>query len=76
VSAPTFWLDEDGRHVWWKHDCNAPWASTPGFEMRIPINDIVGWTVQSTDPITLSPSLLCSACGEHGFIRDGKWVPA
>ena len=25
--------------------------------------------------MTLSPSLLCS-CGDHGFIRDGKWVQA
>lgn len=24
---------------------------------------------------TLTPSLLCS-CGDHGFIRDGKWVRA
>lgn len=28
-----------------------------------------GWDV-------LSPSLLCLACGHHGFVRDGKWVPA
>lgn len=34
------------------------------------------WTVESWDPLTLSPSLLCQACGNHGFIREGKWVPA
>ena len=35
------------------------------------------WTVESWDPLTLSPSLLCSApCGDHGFVRDGKWVRA
>lgn len=28
------------------------------------------------DPLTLEPSLACRACGHHGFIRDGKWVPA
>lgn len=33
------------------------------------------WTVQSRDPLTLSPSLLCD-CGDHGFIRDGRWVRA
>lgn len=33
------------------------------------------WTVESWEPLTLSPSLLC-ACGDHGFIRDGRWVPA
>lgn len=34
------------------------------------------WTVESADPLTLSPSILCSACGHHGFIRAGRWVPA
>lgn len=33
------------------------------------------WTVESWEPLTLSPSLLCS-CGDHGFIREGRWVPA
>lgn len=29
------------------------------------------------DPIHIEPSLLCAGdCGVHGFIRDGKWVPA
>lgn len=32
------------------------------------------WQVQSLDPLTVSPSLLCH-CGDHGFIRDGKWDP-
>lgn len=34
------------------------------------------WRVESWDPLTLSPSLLCRICGNHGFIREGKWVPA
>lgn len=34
------------------------------------------WRVLSEDPLTLEPSLLCRACGHHGFIRDGRWVPA
>jgi hypothetical protein len=34
------------------------------------------WTVESMDPLTLSPSLLCNACKDHGFIRQGKWVRA
>ena len=33
------------------------------------------WCVVSWEPLTLSPSLLCH-CGDHGFIRDGKWVRA
>jgi hypothetical protein len=34
------------------------------------------WTVESWDPLTLSPSLLCKLCGDHGFIREGRWVGA
>ena len=34
------------------------------------------WQVEQRDPLTLSPSLLCRACGHHGWIRDGRWVPA
>lgn len=33
------------------------------------------WDVQSWDPLTLSPSVLCS-CGDHGWIRDGRWIRA
>lgn len=31
------------------------------------------WTVESRDPLTLSPSLLCRRCGHHGFLRQGLW---
>lgn len=34
------------------------------------------WQVESWDPLTVSPSLLCRACGDHGLIVEGKWVPA
>jgi hypothetical protein len=46
------------------------------------------WQVQSFDPLTVSPSLLCKApvyndegtvigeCNDHGFIREGRWVRA
>ena len=33
------------------------------------------WRMESSDPLTLSPSLLCH-CGDHGFIREGRWQPA
>lgn len=41
-----------------------------------PQPDRPAWTVESQEPLTLSPSLLCRTCGHHGFIRDGRWVPA
>lgn len=31
------------------------------------------WDVESLEPLTLSPSVLCGACGVHGYIRNGKW---
>lgn len=41
------------------------------------------WQVESLDPLTISPSVLCrfpasdgQECGDHGFIRAGRWVPA
>lgn len=34
------------------------------------------WTVETREPLTISPSLACGNCGHHGFIRSGVWVPA
>lgn len=34
------------------------------------------WHLVSKDPLTIEPSLLCTRCGDHGFIRDGRWIPA
>ncbi|WP_069773036.1 hypothetical protein [Streptomyces sp. LUP30] len=34
------------------------------------------WSVESWAPLTLSPSVLCLRCGDHGFVRDGRWVVA
>jgi hypothetical protein len=37
---------------------------------------VVGWDVVQREPLTITPSLLCRACGNHGFITNGKWVKA
>ena len=34
------------------------------------------WKVESWWPLTLTPSVLCTVCGQHGWIRDGRWVSA
>lgn len=34
------------------------------------------WTLECESPLTLSPSVLCRTCGLHGWIREGRWVPA
>lgn len=33
------------------------------------------WDVISWEPLTITPSVLCS-CGDHGFITNGRWIPA
>lgn len=38
--------------------------------------NITTWEVEQDNPLTLSPSLLCRACGDHGFIRNGRWERA
>lgn len=35
-----------------------------------------GHVIVSTDPLTISPSILCTDCGLHGFVTDGRWVGA
>lgn len=42
----------------------------------IPIRPGRWWELVSLDPLTISPSLLCTNCQTHGFVREGKWVPA
>jgi len=34
------------------------------------------WDVVQEEPLTLHPSIECTVCGSHGFIREGRWVPA
>jgi len=31
------------------------------------------WDIVSLEPLTLSPSLLCTSCQHHGYIRNGAW---
>lgn len=59
----------DAPHVW----ClgSVRWRIPPAPE-HFPADSVV-WDLVSWEPLTISPSLLCS-CGAHGFIRDSKWV--
>jgi hypothetical protein len=34
------------------------------------------WEVKQEDPLTLTPSIECLECGNHGYVTAGKWVPA
>jgi hypothetical protein len=41
-----------------------------------PRHELVAGGIGDEEHLTISPSVLCRACGHHGFIRDGRWVPA
>jgi hypothetical protein len=52
-----------------------------GYGHAIPLKPGLGnhasWQLVSKEPLHLEPSIFCShGCNFHGFIRDGKWVPA
>lgn len=59
-----------------------PDGKTPcvgGLFFRSPIQEKyfpehAAWDVISWDPLHIEPSVLCS-CGDHGFIRNGRWEP-
>lgn len=45
----------------------------PGVRDAFPDREL--WMLARTEPLTITPSLLCSECGSHGWITDGVWVP-
>ncbi|ACU71774.1 hypothetical protein Caci_2865 [Catenulispora acidiphila DSM 44928] len=55
--------------------CTAAGDWCAGFVPFKPHNPEYGWDVISLDPLHIEPSLLCRACGSHGFIR-GTWIAA
>lgn len=61
------WIGIDEFHYNEKDDLCCGW---------VPFNGPRAWTVESLDPLTLSPSLLCPRCHHHGWIRNGSWVEA
>lgn len=71
-------VEKAGASIWHLSEGTENWHS--GFvTFDIPETKKMGkvnmWKVESWDPLTLSPSILCS-CGDHGYIREGKWVRA
>lgn len=71
------WLDGDHALIWYNKGKGAFY-----WHRKSDGNWCVGsfrigkqwWQMEQEDPLTLLPSLLCYACGDHGWIRDGKWV--
>jgi len=84
------WLDDDnavtftekngervGGLLWHRvavrEDSATPGWCVGGFQWKGETGPL--WTLESMEPLTLSPSILCG-CGHHGFVRNGKWVGA
>ncbi len=59
-----------------KPDGTECWGGSIMFDLpqNAHVPDRAKWQVESMDPLTLSPSLLCTLCGSHGYIREGRWV--
>lgn len=47
---------------------SVPWRQCGGQSREL-------WTLESMEPLTLSPSIVHRMCGAHGFISEGRWVP-
>lgn len=63
--------DDDDSHCQYLGYCLGAIA----FDGQYPADGHAVWQVQSLEPLTVSPSLLCH-CGDHGFIQNGRWVRA
>lgn len=76
-------VDENGLMAagiidWHRRADTGAWCG--GALSFIAIDDNPVWTVESLDPLTITPSVLCSpelgGCGDHGWITAGNWIPA
>jgi len=57
-----------------QHECN---RNRDGLTLIVaPALTAPGHVVVSTDPLTITPSILCEDCGLHGYITDGAWLDA
>ncbi len=67
----SMWFDcEEARRFFGHHQHR--WAVTGLYQQKAGNSDEL---LTMYDKMTCSPSFLCH-CGDHGFIREGKWVRA
>lgn len=52
------------------------WAPDPGHPHTAVRHQLVSGGPGDEEHLTVTPSLLCQSCGHHGFITNGRWVPA
>jgi hypothetical protein len=70
-----FLLPTDGAWLWW-HDCPAVAHPAWGWFGQRSDGRASGHVITATEPMTVQGSLVCLECGDHGFIREGRWERA
>ena len=78
VSIQQRFMNGELAVVAWKHPCKPYGVREDSIPVRYNGWPDEGWSLIQPEPITLSPSVLClvETCRFHGFVREGKWVPA
>jgi hypothetical protein len=73
VKATSNEPEDDGKDLLWLHRCK-------GGKWSVSWIDLTSGNYHhlvADDPLHVEPSVLCPAgCGDHGFIREGRWVGA
>ena len=67
------WFADGGAGF--EHRCDRGDRGTVICAPRLQLED-GGHRITSREPLTIEPSIHCPDCGTHGFIRNGRWVPA
>lgn len=66
--------------LWWLHRCTGPsYCGDLPSKWALGTIDVTSGTkheLRKRLPVYVGGSVLCVACGDHGFINNGKWVPA
>lgn len=69
------WDGEPGdSDLWWVHHC--PDHRGKNSLGRIDVTTGERHQLITVDPLHIEASVKCVGCGDHGFIRNGKWVAA
>ena len=63
-----------GDGFMWHHDGPLPSCRSWGWFGEVD-GQASGHRIVSHKPLTVEGSLIHPECGDHGFIRDGRWVP-
>lgn len=74
----SYWVWAEHHYLYYRHDCPVLGDNPSAIALDVPENAWIPaeakWQVESLEPLTISPSLLCP-CGHHGFISNGRWEP-